>query len=135
METKIYEDRDVIPRSEVLKSANQFAKLLAESELFQNLENAYIKYTYDSDASEALQKLQSKSISLRTMMALSAVSPEDELELQRLQQAFYNQPIVKQYTQAQDDLISASMKVGDILSEAAGLDFGSSCRTGGGCCG
>lgn len=135
MDINIYEDRDVIPRSDVLRSANQFAKLLAESELFQNLENAYVDYTRDSAAREALQKLQNKSISLRTMMALSAVSPEDQLELQRLQEEFYNQPVVKQYTQAQEELISASRKIGDVLSQAAGLDFASSCSTGGGCCG
>ena len=134
MDNNLEVDMEIAPREVVMQSARQFAKLFTESPLFQAFERAYTNYAEDPAAKKALEDFQNKQEPLRGLMALNAVSPQDMLEIQRLQAEFYNQPSVKQYARAQDELIAASQEIGDLLSEAIGLDYGVSCRVGG-CCG
>ena len=65
---------------------------------------------------------------------LNAVSEEDQQELQRLQDGFYQQPSVIRNTKAQEELALISQEIGDLLSKAIGMDYGAACKTGG-CCG
>lgn len=134
MQENMDDNLEIAPRNVVMQSARQFAKLFTESPLFQAFELSYTNYSQDLAAKKALQDFQNKQAPLRGLIALNAVSPQEMLELQRLQAEFYNLPSVKQYARAQEELIAASQEIGDILSEATGLDFGTSCRVGG-CCG
>lgn len=127
-------DMEIASREAVMLSVRQFAKSFTESPRFQAFELGYSNYSQDPDAKKALQNFQNKQAPLRALIALNAVSPQDALELQHLQAEFYNQPSVRQYSSSQEELIAMSQEIGDRLSEAAGLDFGASCRVGG-CCG
>ncbi|MCL4559810.1 MAG: YlbF family regulator [Chloroflexi bacterium] len=129
-----WNDLEVVPRSAVMQAAKQFAEALGETPQFKEFEQSYFAYRQDEETKNAIQEFQKKQASLKALLMLNAVSQEDQQELHRLQDRFYHQPSVLRYTQAQVELIAISQEIGDILSKAIGLDFGSSCRTGG-CCG
>lgn len=129
-----WNDLEIAPKSAVMQAAKQFAETLGETPQYREFVKSNINYRHDAEAQSALQEFQKKQSSLKAMLMLNAVSEEDRQELQRLQDKFYNQPSVLRYTKAQNELVAICQEIGDQLSNAIGLDYGSSCRTGG-CCG
>jgi cell fate (sporulation/competence/biofilm development) regulator YlbF (YheA/YmcA/DUF963 family) len=125
---------EVASKEVVMQSARQFAEAFVGTSQFKAFEQAYSDYRQDAEAQEAVQKFQKKQASLKALLALNAVNEEDKEELQRLQDQFYHLPSVLQYTRSQDELVAISQEIGDLISTAIGLDYASSCRTGG-CCG
>jgi cell fate (sporulation/competence/biofilm development) regulator YlbF (YheA/YmcA/DUF963 family) len=129
-----WDSLEVATKDVVMQAARQFSEAFAESPQFQAFEQAYFKYRQDTEAQTALQEFQKKQASLKALLMLNAVSDQDRQELQRLQDLFFKRPTVVQYTQAQEALVAISQEIGDLLSNATGLDYASSCKTGG-CCG
>jgi len=127
-------DLEVASKSVVLEAARQFAETLSQTAQFLAFEQAYYAFRQDAAAQSAIREFQKKQDSLKALLMLNAVSDEDRQELQRLQDQFYRQPSVLQYAKAQEELIATCQEIGDLISNAIGLDYGSSCRTGG-CCG
>ena len=66
------------------------------------------------------------------MLRLNAVNPQDQAELERLQQGFLNQPSVAAYLQAQARFNLLCQAAANQLSERIGLSFTAAC--GPGCC-
>lgn len=124
----------IAPKSAVIQAARQFAETLSNSVQFRKFEKSYFDFREDARAQSAIQEFQKKQASLKALLMLNAVSQEDRQELQRLQDRFLHQPSVQKYAEAQEELMVVCQEIGDQLSEAIGLDYGSSCRTGG-CCG
>ena len=127
-------DLEIAPRSAVMQTAKQFAEVLAETPQFRAFEQSYFNFRQDAQAQAAIREFQKKQASLKALLMLNAVSDEDQQELQRLQEQYYHQPSVVQYAKAQEELVALSQEIGDFLSKAIGLNYGSSCKTGG-CCG
>lgn len=125
---------EVSPRSVTMQAARQFAEAFSDLAEYQNFERAYQAFRNDSAAQKALADFQKKQASLKIMIMLNSLSDEDRQELLRLQNEFYSQPTVVSYFQAQRELEAISQSLGDLISAAIGLDYGTSCRTGG-CCG
>lgn len=129
-----WNELEVASKEVVMHAAEQFAGVFTETPQYQAFEKAYSAYRQDTRAQSTLQEFQKKQASLKGLMMLNAVNEEDRQALQSLHDRFYQQPSVVQYTQAQADLIAMAQEIGDVLSKSIGLDYGSSCRTGG-CCG
>ncbi len=129
-----WNDLEVASESVVKEAARQFAETLSETAQFKAFEEALYAYRQDAEAQNALRAFQKKQSSLRAMLMLNAVSEEDRQELQQLQDRFYQQPSVQRYTKAQEELTAICQEIGDLITNAIGLDYGTSCRTGG-CCG
>lgn len=129
-----WNDLEVASKEVVMQAARQFAGALAESPQYQAFEQALFTFRQDAQAQSAIQDFQNKQASLKGLLMLNAVSPEDRQELQTLADRVNQQPSVIAYSQAQKDLVAVSQELGDLLSNAIGLDYASSCRTGG-CCG
>lgn len=127
-------DLEVAPKSAVMEAARAFAEVFSETSQYREFEKTYHIYRQDTQAQSALQNFQEKQASLKAMLMLNAVSDTERQELQRLQDAFYQQPSVIQYLKTQQALIAISQEVGDLLTNAVGLDYANSCRSGG-CCG
>lgn len=87
-------DVEIAPPSVVLQAASDFAAALAETPQFINFDAAAERLSKDSAAQKAIQAFQAKQHSLQMMLRLNAVSPEDRMELERLQQAFLAEPSV-----------------------------------------
>ena len=130
----MFNELEVASKPVVMQTARRFSEALAESEQFKAFEEAYQAFRQDDDVQSAYQALRSQQEALRMMMMLNAVSDEERQAMTKLENQFYSNQTVQRYITAQDALISLCQAVGDILSDAIGLDFGSACRIGG-CCG
>ncbi len=63
---------------------------------------------------------------------LNAASAEEKAEIERLYQAFVQQPSVAAYFQAQAELQSLCQAAGDLISQHIGLSISAACSSG--CC-
>jgi cell fate (sporulation/competence/biofilm development) regulator YlbF (YheA/YmcA/DUF963 family) len=80
-----------------------------------------------------MQAYQQKQQSLRALVMLNALSAEQHDELERLQSAFINHPVVQEYFTAQAELATLCQALGDALSESIGLNYAAACGVS--CCG
>lgn len=118
--------------AEMQMAAHAFAQALAETAEFQAFEQSSEWLRQDETAQQAILAFQNKQQSLQMMLRLNAVSPQDQAELERLQQGFLNQPSVAAYLQAQEELNLLCQSAANQLSERIGLSFTAAC--GPGCC-
>lgn len=134
MDNLIWNELEVASKSVVMDAARRFTEALAESPQFRAFEDTYQAFRQDNVAQTAYKALQDKQESLRMMMMLNAVEEEERLALNKLEKQFLSYQSVQQYIEAQNNLISLCQEIGDILSDAVGLNYGLACRVGG-CCG
>jgi len=118
--------------AEMQMAAHAFAQALAESAEFQAFEQASERLRQDEPAQQIILAFQNKQQSLQMMLRLNAVSPQDQAELERLQDGFLNQPSVAAYLQAQEEVNLLCQAAANQLSERIGLSFTAAC--GPGCC-
>jgi len=129
-----WNDLEITLRSGVMQTAKQFAETLAYMAQFREFEQSYSSFRQDAEAQTAIREFQEKQASLKALLMLNAVSESDRQNLEVLQEHIYRQPSVLKYTKAQEELAATCQQIGDLLSETIGLDYGTSCRSGG-CCG
>lgn len=125
-------DLEIAPPSVVLQAARDFAQALAATPQFRAFEEAEHKLRTDQTAQRVIAAYQSKQQSMRTTMMLNTATAADRAELDRLQQAFVNEPTVAAYLRAQNGVTELCQATADQLSRAIGLSFTAAC--GPGCC-
>ena len=133
MDDKVFEDIEIAPPSVVKLAARDFAAALAETPEFKAFEQAADRFRQDQTAQQALSAYQEKQIFWRVLMQLNALSPEQHAELDSLQSAFMNEPVVQEYFKAQTDLTTMCQALGDTLSESIDLNYAAACGVS--CCG
>lgn len=133
LEDRVYEDIEIAPPSVVRQAAHDFAAALAETPQFKTFEQAAYAFRHNQAAQQAMEAYKQKQLSLRALLLLNAVSDEQRDELERLQNAFVNQPMVMEYLQSQTELSILCQELGDALSEAIGLNYAAACGVR--CCG
>jgi cell fate (sporulation/competence/biofilm development) regulator YlbF (YheA/YmcA/DUF963 family) len=133
MKDQVNEDIEIASTSIVKQSARDFASALAETPQFKAFEQAAYAFRNDQAAQAAMQSLQQKQQSLHPLMLLNALSNAQREELQQLQSAFVNQPVVKEYFTTQADLTTLCQALGDVLSGAIGMNYAAVCAAS--CCG
>ncbi|GIV63701.1 MAG: YlbF family regulator [Chloroflexota bacterium] len=129
-----YNELELAPASVVLESARQYAEAFMKTPQYQNFVKAYNGFVEDETAQGILYQLRQKQEKIRNQQLSTPIREEDQVEIKRLNQALYEQPTVKVYLAAQNDLVALAQEQGDVLTEALGFDFAAVCRTGG-CCG
>ncbi len=125
-------DVEIASRSAVSQAARDFARALAATPQFLAWEDAEHKLRTDQVAQQVIGAYQSKQQSTRMATMLGTVSAADRAELERLQQAFLNNPTVAVYLRAQADVTGLCQAAAEQLSRHIGLNFTSAC--GPGCC-
>ncbi len=115
------------------QAAQDFAHVLAETPTFLAFEQADEALQHDDQAKQLIRAYQSKQQSLYMMTMLGAVSPEDQAEIARLQEALQTNATITTYGQCQSALIAMCQEIGQHLSERIGLNFAAAC--GSSCCG
>lgn len=133
MNNDIMNDLEISPPSVIRQAARDFAHALAETTQFKAFERASDQLHHDLVAQQAMQAYQEKQQSLRPLLMLNALSPDQQEELQKLHQAFTSQPVVQEYLLAQSDLAALCQHLGDLLSDSIGLNYAASCGVS--CCG
>ncbi len=133
MNDLVYDDIEIAPVEVVKRAAHDFSSALAETPEFKAFEQATDRFRQDETAQQAMQAYQEKQQSLRALLMLNALSVEQRAELEGLHRAFINQPVVREYFQAQTDLAKLCQQLGDMLSESIGLNYAAACGVS--CCG
>ncbi|HMQ35291.1 MAG TPA: YlbF family regulator [Chloroflexaceae bacterium] len=119
--------------AEVRDAARSFATALSETPVFQAFEQASATLRDDVVARCAIDAYQARAQSLRALLTLGAVSPEEQAELNRLRRGYEEEPSVVAYLAAQRELVSLMQAAADRLSAQLGLDFAAACACGCGC--
>jgi cell fate (sporulation/competence/biofilm development) regulator YlbF (YheA/YmcA/DUF963 family) len=133
MDNKAINDIEVAPPSVVKQAARNFASVLAETPQFKTFEQTAERFRQDQAAQQAMEAYKEKQMSWRALMMLNALSPEQRTELEILKNAFWDQPVVQEYFQAQTELATLCQTLGDALSESIGLNYAAACGVS--CCG
>jgi cell fate (sporulation/competence/biofilm development) regulator YlbF (YheA/YmcA/DUF963 family) len=133
MEDMVFEDLEIASPSVVKQAAQDFAAALAETQQFKAFEQKAYTFHQDQAAQQAMLAYQQKQQSLRALMMLNSLSPEQRDELQRLESAFTNQPVVQAFISAQAELATLCQALGDTLSKSIGLNYAAACGVS--CCG
>lgn len=133
MDIKVFDDIEIAPASVVKRAARDFAAALSETPQSKAFKQAAEQFRQDQSAQEAFKAFQEKQMSLRPLLMLNALSPEQRSELESLQSAFVNQPVVQEYFKAQTEFASLCQTLGDAISESIGLNYAAACGVS--CCG
>ena len=123
---------DLAMTDEVRAAAKAFAAALAETPEFQAFEEGAVAFKQDRAAQEAVRVFQEKQRSLQMMQQLGLLEQKELDELNRLRDTMMNQPRVRAYVDAQNELTLLCQAAAKELSETVGLDFASACAPG--CC-
>jgi len=129
----VFDDIEIAPPSVVKRTARDFAAALAETPQFKAFEQVAERFRQDQAAQQAMQAYEEKQISWRALLMLSALSAEQQAELDELHSAFVNRPVVAEYFKAQTEFATLCQTLGDALSESIGLNYAAAC--GASCCG
>jgi len=129
----VFDDIEIAPPSVVKRTARDFAAALAETTQFKAFEQAADCFRQDQAAQQAMQAYEEKQISWRALLMLSALSAEQQAELDELHSAFVNRPVVAEYFKAQTEFAILCQTLGDALSESIGLNYAAACGVS--CCG
>ena len=133
MEDMVFEDIEISSPSVVKQAARDFATALAETQQFKAFEQKAYTFYQDQAAQQAMLAYQQKQKSLRALMMLNALSAEERDELERLESAFTNQPVVQEFFSAQAELAVLCQALGDALSKSIGMNYAGACGVS--CCG
>ncbi len=108
------------------------AVALTETDEFHRFEQAGEALQRDTSARQSIDGLQAKEKDLEVLLMLDAVPEEDRTELERLRQAVYGNPVIVEYVEAQQALMTVCQATNDALSTRLGMRFA---LKRGGCCG
>src|SRR5512134_820645 len=133
MDDQVFDDIEIAPPSVVFSAARDFAAALAETPQYKDFEQTAERFRQDQAAQQAMEAYRQKQMDLRPLLMLNALSAEQTAELESLQTAFVNQPIVQEYSKAQTELVTLCQALGDALSESVGLNYAAACGVS--CCG
>jgi cell fate (sporulation/competence/biofilm development) regulator YlbF (YheA/YmcA/DUF963 family) len=124
---------DIATPSVVKQAARDFCAAIVESQQFKAYEQAAYAFRRDKAAQEAMQAYQYKQQSMRPLLMLNAAIAEEKAELERLKKIVDNQPVIDQYFTAQAELAKLCQDLGDMISDAIGLNYAAACGVS--CCG
>lgn len=124
---------DVATPSTVHNAAQQFAAALVETPQYRAYEAASATFQGDAAAQASIAAYQRKLESLRMMLMLNAVEPDQRAELESLYKAFALRPSVIAFGEAQQEFATLCRLSAGLLSQHVGLDFAAAC--GSSCCG
>lgn len=121
------------PRADTTRAAKELAVAITETAEFIAFERAFLRLREDERAQQALVAFETKQQELQAMLMLGAASEEERAELERLRQAWMDEPAVTEYLDAQASLAALSRAIDRHLSDRIGLGFAAACRPS--CCG
>ena len=124
---------DISPDSVVRASARKFAAALSETPEFKAFDEAGQNFRNDEAAQKRRAAYQERQAVWRPLLMLNALSPEQKVELETLENDFMNQPAVQDYLKVQAKLAELCQTLGDSLSESIGINYAAACGVS--CCG
>lgn len=110
------------------------AKVLASSQEFQKFYSAEEKLKRDQEAQSLLEQFKRKQQEFQeARMSGKGIRGDAVAEIQSLQDKLQANRTIMAWAQAQQEVISLIQEVNQIISYAAGFDFGRNSSSGGPC--
>jgi len=123
-----------ISTDEELSSAiRDFTNALVDTAQYKKYDSGSDKFQNDQEAQKALQVYRAKARDFQTKQMLNTISASEQQDLQRLWIAFLGIKSVQDFFDAQDEFQALSRACAQVISDACGLDYATSCNSG--CCG
>lgn len=124
----------VLKGNSIVEKARELAKVLVSSQEFQEFYSAQEKLKQDKEAMTLLERFQQRQREFQqARMSGRGFSGEAVEEIQKLQYELQNNSIIQEWAEAQQGAISLIQDVNQVISNAAGFDFGQSSSSGGPC--
>jgi len=117
-----------------LEASKRLARAVAESTQFQKYEEAKQRMRRDVSAQHLLFEYQQAQQIFQMRQSWGGVSGEVANRIVELQEQVFSNPTLKDYFQAQEDLVQMLMELNEFLSEKLGFDFANLAKPAGGCC-
>ena len=133
MIAKIKVESTVSTEQEISSAIRDFVNALVESAHYKKYESMSEKFQNDLDAQKALQEYRAKAKDLQTKQMFNTINPAEQQDLQRLWVAFLGFKSVQDFFDAQGKFQALCIECAQVISDACGLDFATSCSSG--CCG
>lgn len=121
-------------RNSIVEKAKSFAKILASSKEFREFHSAQEKLKQDKEARSLLEQFQKKQQEVReARMRGRGFSGDAFDEIEKLQRKLQSNSTIMEWARAQQEAIFLIQETNQIISQAAGFDFGQSSSSGGPC--
>jgi len=118
----------------IVEKARSFSKILASSREFQELYSAQGKLNQDKEAKSLLEQFQRKQREFQeARMSGRGFSGEAIEEIENLQDKLQSNSTIMEWARAQQDAIAMIQETNQVISDAAGFDFGQNSSSGGPC--
>ncbi|MDZ7291583.1 MAG: YlbF family regulator [candidate division KSB1 bacterium] len=118
----------------VLEASRRLARAVVESVQFQKYEQANQRLRRDATAQQLLFEYQQAQQKFQMRQSWGGVSGQAANRIVELQEQVFSNSILKDYFQAQEDLVQMLMELNALLNENLGFDFASLAKPAGGCC-
>lgn len=112
------------------EAARTLGRALADSPAFEAFERADAQLRADEEAQQALAAMREAQQRLGWRARSGALSDDERREVMTLNAHVRNQESVQAVQNAQADLMAEARAAADAITDAAGVDFASSCATG-----
>jgi cell fate (sporulation/competence/biofilm development) regulator YlbF (YheA/YmcA/DUF963 family) len=133
MITKVNTEVRISTEEEISSAVRDFTNALVDSAAYKNYESASEKFQNDSEAQKALQEYRARAKDLQTRQMFNTVTEAEQQDIQRLWAAFLRFKSVQDFFDAQGEFQALSRACAQVISDACGLDYATSCSAG--CCG
>jgi len=121
-------------RNSIVEKAKSFAKILVSSQEFREFHSAQEKLKQDKEAQSLLEKFQEKQREVQEAQMRGRGFRGDAFdEIERLQRKLQSNSTIMEWAGAQQEAIFLIQETNQIISQAAGFDFGQSSSSGGPC--
>jgi cell fate (sporulation/competence/biofilm development) regulator YlbF (YheA/YmcA/DUF963 family) len=124
----------ILNGNSIVEKAKSFAKILALSQEFQEFHSAQGKLKQDKEAQSLLEQFQKKQQEVQqARLRGKGFSGDAIYEIQELQRKLQSNSTIMELVGRQQDVISLIQEINQVISIAAGFDFGQSSSSSGPC--
>ena len=114
-----------LPGNSIVEKAKSFAKVLASSAEFQEFYSADEKLRQDQEAHSLLEKFEKEQRKVQEELKKGGDFSGDAIdEIQKLQRKLQDNSTIMEWSLAQQGAIILIQEANQVISEAAGFDFG-----------
>jgi cell fate (sporulation/competence/biofilm development) regulator YlbF (YheA/YmcA/DUF963 family) len=108
----------------IREKAREFASALKDAPHVSQYLGAKKKMENDEDTQKLVKEFQQKQRELAVKQIRRTLSPSEWKAMRNLQIKVINQPLIREYSEAQNEAFEYCRSLGDDLSRLLGVDFG-----------
>ncbi len=118
-----------------VQASRAFAKAIAETAHYKAFERARDRLSSDVEARKMLDDLEAAEQKAQLADSWGGLSEVERKKLERLRSATFEQPTIRAFLEAQENMIAELQELNRYTTEKLGLDFADLTKPQTGCCG